>query len=351
MSTAKRVLMIAPRYRPAVGGIERHLEKVTKILVEKGLSVTILAPTHVAGLTQTETIDKVNIIRIPFGWDRNPFLSYLWMISRRLNLKRYSIVHVHGTMPLLSLYLPLRLLNGQIPVYATFHGFERDPVPAYFKVMRRIARRLVRRSLCIGHFIRTIYGEVCDLVSIGAVDQPERQETERGGLVYIGRIEKDTGIADYIEAMRILSEKYSLMPQLTVYGRGYLQEKLERIADSHGLKVDFAGLAESSTKGLRSKLICLGAGYLSMLEAMSLGLPVVTVAATQLKYEYHKGVLTEGGHISIQTTAERVADEIARLLKNPELIRRISRRGVEFTKKMTWENLAKLYIEMWKHAH
>ena len=149
--------MVAPRYRPAIGGVEKHLEKLCEGIERIGMQVTILTKSHKSDLKNQEVVGTTRIIRIPFGWDRNPFLVYIWMVLNRKQFSKFNIVHCHDPMPLLQWYLPLRILYRHRPMFATFHGYERDPVPIVFKILRKIAIFFVKASICIGHFIPRIY--------------------------------------------------------------------------------------------------------------------------------------------------------------------------------------------------
>lgn len=72
-----------------------------------------------------------------------------------------------------------------------------------------------------------------------------------------------------------------------------------------------------------------------MFEAMSLGLPVFGIAKSSLRVAYLRGILEDGGPISIQTIPEGIAKEIARLVDNPQLAQIISIRGHEFAESMS----------------
>ena len=339
--------MIAQRYRPSIGGVERHLEAISKHLTQKGLKVTVLTSSHLRGLPRLESEDGVEVVRIPFGWDRNPTLVYLWVLKNRKILSNYNIVHVHDPLPLFLWYLPLLVMNYATPVHATFHGFERDPVPAIFKLLRRIARWLVSGAICIGHFIPEIYGVNCDVILTGATSCVDLVEQPRNGAVYVGRLEQDTGLLEYIKAIAILKEMHGIEMPLTLCGKGGLQREASNLAMSKGVAMEQMGLVSNPQTVMNSNQLCLAAGYLSILEAMSLGLPVIGIAGSSLKAAYLKGVLKDGGPISIQTTPEGVAREIARIIKDPHLAARISERGKRFASKMSWVRMTRAYLDLW----
>jgi len=307
----KRVLFVSHRYKPALGGVEKHVSRVIEELSESGVEVTILTSSHTPDLSRQEQERNVRILRLPYGWDRSPPLVYLWMIANRRKFRGFHVVHIHDTLPLLLWYLPLLVMDSATPIYATFHGFERDPVPVIFKLLRRIARWLVSGSICIGHFIPETYGVDCDVILTGATDCVDLVEQPRNGAVFVGRVEQDTGILEYIKAIAILKETHD-----TLCGRGSLQREASNLGMSKGIVMEQMGLVSNPLTVMNSNQLCLAAGYLSILEAMSLGLPVIGIAGSSLKAAYLKGVLKDGGPISIQTTPEGIAREIARIIKD-----------------------------------
>lgn len=76
--------------------------------------------------------------------------------------------------------------------------------------------RLVRGSLCIGHFIPKVHGIFCDKIATGAVKPTYHAEKSRREAVFVGRIEQDTGIMEYMKALDILRGKHGLSMSLTV---------------------------------------------------------------------------------------------------------------------------------------
>ena len=347
MRVPKRVLFVSHRYKPALGGVEKHVGRVIKELSGFGVEIMILTSSHTPGLSRQEQERNVRILRLPFGWDRNAPLVYLWMIANRHEFKGFYVVHIHDTLPLLLWYLPLLVMDSATPVYATFHGFERDPVPVIFKLLRKIARRLVRGAICIGHFIPETYGVDCDVILTGATDCVNLVEQSRNGAVFVGRLEQDTGLLGYIEAIAILKVMYGIEMPLTLCGEGSLQREASNLAMSRGISMEQRGLVSNPQAVMNSNQICLAAGYLSILEAMSLGLPVIGIAGSPLKAAYLKGVLKDGGPISIQTTPEGVAREIARIINDPQLAARISERGKRFASKMSWDRMTRAYLDLW----
>ncbi|MFW9979146.1 MAG: glycosyltransferase family 4 protein [Candidatus Thorarchaeota archaeon] len=340
--------MICERYRPAKGGVEKHVEKLVNELVQEGFKIDVLTSRHTHDLRSVERMDKHLIFRFPWRWDKNPFLSSLWVIKNRHRFRKYNIIHVHDTIPLLFWSLPFFVLKQRKQIFATFHGFERDPIPPIFKILRKIARLIVYRVLCIGKFIERDYNVACDSCSIGAVDIVPSSIQTRSGFVFIGRLEQDTGILHSMEVLQELEENYGIRSHMTICGSGSQERLLREISVRKGIDVQFRGWVENVHQYLEQGFVCLAGGLLSILESLAEGVPVIAYANTKLKRSYYQSVIDAGGNISIQSDIKGIAKEFARLSHDPDLYKRISMEGIKFASTMTWSGLASKYRSLWR---
>ena len=102
----RSVLMIAPHYWPSIGGIEKHIEEVIRILDRSKYSFTILTTQHLPNLPEKEIVENTTILRMPQFGNSKPHRSYLWMMKHRESILSHDIIHVHGVTPFLLWYLP-----------------------------------------------------------------------------------------------------------------------------------------------------------------------------------------------------------------------------------------------------
>jgi glycosyltransferase involved in cell wall biosynthesis len=298
-------------------------------------------------LDEQEKWQGINIVRMPHSFASNPYRAYRWWRMNRPLVDKHEIVHIHDPHQLLFWYLPLLLNFPKKKPFITFHGFERDTILRRWIVLRKISELLTQRNICIGDFIEYFYGTSCDKISIGAVDIHQKSESSSDKLVFAGRLEKDTGILEHIDALNILKTEFGLDPELIICGEGTLYKEIESKAQEYNLRVRMMGVVSNPIDLMRDASICLAAGYLSILEAMSLGLPVIGISTSHLKYEYLKAVRTHGGPLSLQTTSLGVAREIAKLLNDSSFQQRISKRSFEFAIKQSWDNMSRAYLELW----
>ena len=271
------------------------------------------------------------------------------MLKNRKWILQNRLIHLHGTVQILFWYLPLILLKPKIPLYATFHGYERDPVPFYWIFFRKIARLLVKGSICIGHFIPDIYGIKCDFITNGAVRRQATEQNERNGAVFAGRLELDTGFQEHLEALRVLKQEKGREITLRVCGTGSLMNYAKNFAEKNQLDVRLLGWVDNVWKIIAKSEIMLAGGYLSILEAMSTGCPVIGIAPSRLKHSYLMSIIKEGGPLSLQTRPSGVAEEIDRLLRDAELYSKISERSRKFALKRSWRRMAEHYLKLWRN--
>jgi len=342
-----KILMVSARYPPAVGGVEKHVSRLAHELVKRGHHVRIITSSHEPNLSPTGMSDAgVEVFRMPYGWNRAPFLGLLWMLRHSDLWRDRDVIHAHDVYPPLFWCAPL-MIEVRKRLFVTFHGYERDPIPSPFIFLRRVARKLARGgNICVGRFIETCYGIACDRVVLGATDLPQRTERQEMA-VYVGRIESDTGIEQYIHAIHTLREKHGISLALKVVGNGSQRRRMAALAHELELDVEFLGEIEDPWSVIGSAKICLAVGFLSILEAMARGIPVVGYATSPLRLAYLKSVREEGGPISIQTTSEGVARELARILTDTRLEESVSVRSREFAKRWTWDSMTQAYLRLW----
>ncbi|MFW9850622.1 MAG: glycosyltransferase family 4 protein [Candidatus Thorarchaeota archaeon] len=342
------LLMVSPRYLPAIGGVEKHVHTLAKRLLKRGITVTILTVSHSSELKTMEFIEGIKILRMPYSYSRVPVLGWLWVLKHIRKFENHDVIHFHDTIPLLFWGVPLLLLYAFRRVAVTFHGYEKDPVPLRFLLLRKIASKLISNTLCIGSFIESIYGIKCRKKTVGAVTQNKIEPRNSSNIaIYLGRLEEDTGILEYIEAIRILREKHGFKLPIRVIGGGSLRDTIERKSREYGITIELLGVVGKPDPFLADSKFCFASGYLSILEALSNNVPVIGLAKTPLRHKYLLSMKTAGAPISIQQSAEFVADEMAHLLTNRKLYSKIQVAGRKFTIKMSWEELERMYIKMW----
>src|SRR5258708_3315309 len=107
-------------------------------------------------------------------------------------------------------------------LFLSFHGYE-APGPLTKKQIfwHRFAAKHTKGNICVGNFHKKYYGVTPDFVTYGGVDiKRENQIKKNKTIAFVGRLSKDTGVLEYLKAMKILSGKEGW--HLDIFGDGEL---------------------------------------------------------------------------------------------------------------------------------
>ncbi|NLF01693.1 MAG: glycosyltransferase family 4 protein [Anaerolineales bacterium] len=354
-----RVVMIAERLPPAIGGVERHVARLSAELARAGdCEITLVAPAHAPGLPAEEDAGSgVHILRMPScGQGSSPRArgarygrAWRWWAPRRALLAQADIVHCHDVYALLGWLGPARLFCRR-PPYLTFHGYEmRYPVPFRARLFRWLAARLSADSLCVGHFLVKWFGLQPRAVTYGAVTLPTQvpPPPEPSRALFVGRLAEDTGLDVSLRALGRLRRERGAAPPLTVCGDGPLRSPLERLAAAEGVAADFVGAVPNPERYLAGASLVLTSGYLAMLEAMAWRRPVFSVYHTPVKADYLRMVPGAEGLFAIAGDSDALVDQLAAALANPSALAAQIERAQSFAAEHSWPRLAALYRDLW----
>ena len=118
-----RILQVVAYYPPHVGGLEQHVEGLSRKLVEAGHQVTVYTA-NVPRLSSVEVVDGVEIRRFrsvaaPLG---NPLTPGL--LGKLLENDRFDVVHTHVHYHMCSNLTVLSNVFRRRPLVLTCHGLE-----------------------------------------------------------------------------------------------------------------------------------------------------------------------------------------------------------------------------------
>ncbi len=304
-----KILFLARLYSPHVGGVENHVYNVTKLL--KKHDITLVTTQHDINLPLEEVLDRVKVWRIPpsarvfatrFRWSEK--LGIWWWFWCHLELIRNAeVIHIHDVF---FWILPFRLVFFWKKFFMTFHGFESEKPTLKQIFWHRAAAALTSGNICVGSFHQKWYGVKPDVVTYGAVDlstQKVSQTLNNMGaevnfqqsssvsrkvlkIIFVGRLERDTGIELYLRAVENLVQKTRKNVSLDIYGDGELRKVIESRIKNGQLPAKLHGFIDNSQIPWSSYKIAYVSGYLTILEALASGLQVVAVHQSPLKYDY-----------------------------------------------------------------
>lgn len=346
--------MITWLFHPHIGGVEKHVLKVSAELVKRGHEVKVLTLRYDESLAEEDEINGVRVLRIGgkmFGMVPLARLLSGWVASHRASklLTWANILHFHDHTPFVRWYLP-RLVSGiRRPIFVTFHGFESERPGLKEKLERRFLHRIASGSVCVGGYIERHYGTRCDVVTIGGTDLPPHDSViakERRGLI-LGRLEDDVGIFKYLEVLRILKENHGKLVPVDVLGSGSRIAPAREYADCNDLNVRFHGAVTDVIPYLRKALFTFASSYLSMLEAMAHRSLVLATWMSELKRDYVRSLDSSEPIALVSDDANALAEELSAFLDKAGEKQKIIEAAYRFASEHTWEKVASLYLDLY----
>jgi len=300
-----RVAMVIQRYLPHVGGAEKQLQQLAPRLKDLGFELYILTR-HEKGLKHFELIDGVPVYRLPASgpkaWAAATFiLSGLWRLIRI----HPDVIHAHEILTPATLGLYAKIILRRPLLVKVLRGGARGDIyklkrrPMWKSYLRRLTRQVdafLVISQEIGEELSALNVPPEKLVFLpNGVDvvrftpiSEERKEILRTELslplrailvVYAGRLVPEKNVDTLLKVWEYVRPKCP-SAQLLILGEGEERARLEamQVEGTHFTgRVDDAVpylqtadlfVLPSSTEGLSN----------SMLEAMSVGLPVIATS-------------------------------------------------------------------------
>lgn len=333
-----QILFITPSYYPNIGGVEKHVYELSKVLARRGYGVTILTEDRFQKLPNhfDYRIRGVKVIRIPVGEENwfKKFRIWQWMWKNKDFIFSHDIIHCHDVF---YWYLPLALINPLKDVYTTFHGYESYPVKFKAAIYRKIFEYMSSKTICVGDFMRKWYYARPTVVSYGGVDLPKKMiSTKKDTAIFIGRLDEQTGIQVYAEAVELIRKKHPKFT-LTVYGDGPLRSTIK------GDGVEVKGFIANADQLIQRYEYAFISRNLGILEALAARRQVIAVYDNPLKKDYLE-MTPYKNWIEICASAQEVARVVLDNNDNKSSIKQ----AFSFVQKLSWEHLAEIYLLLWK---
>src|SRR5258708_35267938 len=119
-----KLLFLARRYSPHIGGVETHVEHLSAILQKKNYEITLITERHDSALSGQENIGNVQVQRIALPRAKtNKWSIWWWMLRHTFLFLRTDIIHIHDVFFWILPIYPLLTLSGK-KIYVTFLGYE-----------------------------------------------------------------------------------------------------------------------------------------------------------------------------------------------------------------------------------
>ena len=348
-----RILFFVHRFWPSVGGVEKYILELARALMDGGHAVTVVAGDHTGSLPARESHEGITIRRFPAT--RSP-LRCRWHLLRMWPLFRSAdVVSVSNTHMLEYFWRMLGPLVEPRKLFLIRHGMSCVyPVPEDEKRRAQRSSRLVRGVAHDGEFIGKWLGMRADVCP----DQGLSPEAERlepvpepppNSAAYVGRLEPDTGIHTYIDAVRILTKRLTRSFELHVYGDGSLMTSLCDIVERDDLPVVFHGRTPNAQEKIVESCFAFLDGRMAIQEAMARRRLVLAAYVDPLKRDY---VCMESFSPFLHPVAD--AEELARrtihLIDHPDVRMESVARAHRYACGLRWARTAEIYTRFWREG-
>lgn len=347
-STTLRVLLVAPRYFPYIGGLETHVYEVGRRLVRAGVEVTVLTTDPSGTLPPAEVIEGAQVRRVR-AWPPDKDYYFAPAIHRVITRarRRWDVIHCQGyhtLVPPLAMHAAWR---AGIPYVVTFHsGGETSLIRQALRGGQRAALRplLARAERLIGvsqfevRFFRErlrLPAEKFVVIPNGAQHLPgpppaQSQHADDALIVSVGRLERYKGHQRVLAALpHVLRQRPDA--RLLIVGHGPYEPALRGLARRLGVDehVEIRGIPAGDAVGMacvlsRASVVTLlseheGQG-LAALEALALHRPVLVATTSALQELVDQGLAVG---VPLASSPERVAAALLEQVRAPRVPARV----------------------------
>jgi len=335
-----RLLMVAARCFPYIGGVETHIYEVGKRLARAGVEVTVLSTDLSGQLPIVEESEGMQIRRVR-AWPRDKDYYFAPGLYRVITGGQWDIVHCQGYHNLVAPLAMLAAQRAKIPYVVTFHsGGDSSRLRKAVRGVQRMALRplLARAKLLICpskwelEFFRDrlhLPDNQFVIIPNGAhhllhsVD-PSAGITDGTLILSVGRLEQYKGHHRLIAAMPKLLEEVP-DARLRIVGVGPYEPTLHKLARKHGVaeSVEIRAVPPGDQHGMaslisRANLVTLLSEHeaqgIAILEALALQRPVLVAGSTALQEFAERGLARA---VSLKGTPEDVAAAMIEQLRMP----------------------------------
>lgn len=365
-----RILLVTATYPPSVNGVAYHVQLLKAGLERRGHQVLVLAP-RFPGFTDSEK----GILRYPSL--PNPFvksypLGVPLVSSGKIEDFRPQVVHTHHPL-IVGRFAAGIAARLSLPLFFTAHTQYHQYLNYYFprgydltsKVLSRDLRDLAKKChtvICPSPQTKeqlsglgiTNTRVVFNGIETGLFSPPQRRFVSRPTLVFTGRIQREKNPLFLIKLAAYLKKH---LPHFRLYiaGSGSLLPKMAEGVEKFQLGENVQLLGDVPRKLLphlyaqvhlfvtpsRSDVMPL-----SILEALSCGLPVVGLEKSNLE-----SIVLEGKTGFLLPANPRIVGEkIMALLKGPGSLSLLSREARRFSLQFSVDRTARQIARLYERA-
>ncbi|MDD4606711.1 MAG: glycosyltransferase family 4 protein [Patescibacteria group bacterium] len=368
--------MIGQKGIPAqYGGIERHVEELSKGLADFGHQVFVYTRPHYTDKNLTN-YQKINLISLPSIHTKHlDAIVHTFLASVHSLFQNYDIIHYHGVGPSLLAWIP-RIFKPKAKVVATFHCVDRR---------HQKWGKFAQLALRMGEIAASIFPH--ETISVSRTLQNYIKDNYKQDSVYIPngvniQTEKlaDEKQTEILKEFNLTSQKYIVMISRLVRHKGahYLIQAWQQLKDRKDMKLVIVGgsaftddyVQEIQNLASQEKDIILTGNqtgdkletlfrnaYLFILPSESEGLPIVILEAMNYEVPVLASDIPEnlelvdiGGFSFKCSQVDDLKNKLERLLEQPEIIKVKAKTAKELiNKNYNWQNIVQQIQDLYQN--
>jgi len=335
------ILFFSRLFYPHIGGVEKHVFEISRILIKKGHKVVVVTEQDSQKTKLNEIVEGIETFRMPKLEDGKlkKFKIWKWLLSNLQLIKNADVIHCHDVF---FWYLPFRFLFPFKKIFTTFHGYEDYPLKSRFIFMHKISEKLSMGNICIGDFIKKWYGTKPNFVSYGGVSITRGSKfviKNKNSAVFVGRLDEQTGILTYVEAIKIIKKKIPNF-DFIIIGDGSLKNEISG-------KIEVLSPQSNASEYFQNYNFAFVSRYLSILESMAAKRLVFAVYDNPLKEDYLR-MAPFSKYITISSSSSELVSKISYYLDNVKAKEKMIKEAYVWVKKYTWEEMVNTYLKLWE---
>jgi glycosyltransferase involved in cell wall biosynthesis len=339
-----RILMVAARCHPFMGGIETHIQEVGPRLVARGHAVDVLTTDPSGGLPVEEDVRGMSVHRVP-AWPKDLDLYVAPGIYAAIRHGAWDLIHFQGYSTFVAPIGLLAAIHRDLPFVLTFHSgghssrlrnAVRGTQQALLRPLVAQARRLIGVSEFEADFFSARMGLLRErfVVIPNGAGMPAPSpgiSVDPNLIVSGGRLERYKG---HHRAITALPELIRRVPdvRLHVLGTGPYEAELRALVRTLGLeeRVTIAAIPGSERQKLADLVASAGlfvlfseyeAHPVAVMEALALRRPVLVSDTSGLRELAAKGLCRaippDAGPKEVATA---MAEELGARREIPDLV-------------------------------
>lgn len=302
-----KIIQVCQRYYPDIGGIETHVKEISEMLIKKGFDVEVVCTDPTNKLPKKEIINGVKVTRF---WAFAPGDAYYFspMIYFYLRNQKYDLIHAHNyhSFPALFaafarkkkfIFTPHTFGFSKSWIRKTLHKFYRPFGDYIFKSASKIISTAQFENKWLKETFRIPESKLIYIpLPINLSNKKNHTEKPRSiiKIAYFGRLSHEKNIKVLILAFKLIKMQQQDV-SLFIAGDGPARKDLEYLGKNVG-NVNFLGrLPETDLKKFLDNIDIFVLPSIfevsprAVIEAMSLGIPVVTTPVGELPQVFRDG--------------------------------------------------------------